>query len=143
MDGNVELLNYIHQNAEMGEDTIKQLLGIARNDEFKDMLRSQLDEYKLINDMANDKLKELGKSPKDLGAITKARTYMAINLKTMTNKSPSNISQMMIQGSTMGIIDITKKMKEYSDADKEVMDLAQRLLTFEQRNVDECKKYLH
>ena len=143
MDGNVELLNYIHQNAEMGEDTIEQLLGIARNDEFKNMLRSQLDEYKMIDDMANDKLKELGKSPKDIGAITKARTYMAINLKTMTNKSPSNISQMMIQGSTMGIIDITKKMKEYSDADKEVMDLAQRLLAFEQRNVDECKKYLH
>jgi hypothetical protein len=33
-------------------------------------------------------------------------------------------------------------MKEYSDADKEVMQLANRLLTFEQRNVDECKKYL-
>jgi len=142
MDGNVEFLNYIHQNAEMGEDTIEQLLGIARNDEFKDMLKSQLDEYKLINNIANEKLNKLGKSPKDIGAITKARTYMAINLKTMTNKSPSNISQMMIQGSTMGIIDITKKMKEYSDADKEVMQLANRLLTFEQRNVDECKKYL-
>ncbi|WP_315066541.1 hypothetical protein [uncultured Clostridium sp.] len=28
MNGNVELLNYIHQNSEMGQDTIKQLVDI-------------------------------------------------------------------------------------------------------------------
>lgn len=143
MDGNVELLNYIHQNAEMGQDTIRQLLGIVKDEDFKNLLKSQFDEYRSINDITNEKLDGLGKDPKDIGTVAKARTNIAINLKTLTDKSPSHISEMMIQGSTMGVIDITKKMKEYSNADKEIIDLANRLLTFEQRNVDECKKYLH
>ncbi|HEY9059729.1 MAG TPA: hypothetical protein VIO64_04380 [Pseudobacteroides sp.] len=142
MDENVELLNYIHQNAEMGRDTLEQLLGISKNEEFKEILRSQLDEYKLIDNMTKEKLAAFDKEPKDIGAVTKARTYIAINVKTLTDKSPSHISEMLIQGSTMGIIDITKKMKEHKDADKEIVDLANKLLAFEQRNVDECKKYL-
>jgi hypothetical protein len=35
MDGNVEFLNYIHQNAEMGKDTIHQLIGISQNKEYQ------------------------------------------------------------------------------------------------------------
>jgi len=64
MDGNVELLNYIHQNSEMGKDTINQLLGISRDEEYKKMLLSQLDEYKMIYDRTDEKLKELNKEAK-------------------------------------------------------------------------------
>ena len=39
----------------------------------------------------------------------------------------------------MGIIDITKKLKEYNEADKEILDLADKLLKLEQNNVEECK----
>lgn len=49
---------------------------------------------------------------------------------------------MLIQGSTMSIIDITKKIKEYSTADNKILALANKLFEFEQRNVEECKKYL-
>lgn len=49
---------------------------------------------------------------------------------------------MIIQGSTMGIVDITKKLKEYSVADMDISALAERLLKLEQQNVDEMKKFL-
>ncbi|WP_242878733.1 hypothetical protein [Clostridium beijerinckii] len=65
-----------------------------------------------------------------------------INLNTLVNKTSSHISEMMIQASTMGIIDITKRIKEYPNADKEILDLANKLLKLEQNNVEECKKYL-
>ncbi|NSB15433.1 hypothetical protein [Clostridium beijerinckii] len=35
MNGNVELLNYIHQNSEMGTNTIKQLVDISKDEEYK------------------------------------------------------------------------------------------------------------
>lgn len=142
MDENVELLNYIYQNSEMGTDTIEHLIGIAEDENFKSTLRSQFDEYKMINDITNEKLKEKYKEPKDINAFSKATTYMMINLRTLTDKSTSHISEMLIRGSTMGIVDITKKIKEYSNADKEIVDIANKLLEFEQRNVEECKKYL-
>jgi len=59
MDGNVELLNYIHQNSEMGQDTIEQLVGIAKDEEYRNMLQSQLEEYKMIYDITERKIKEL------------------------------------------------------------------------------------
>ena len=142
MNGNIELLNYIHQNAEMGKDTITQLIGISEDEEYKKMLKSQLEEYKAIYDKANKKINDMNKEAKDINVFAKVSTYIMINLKTLMNKSPSHISEMLIQGSTMGIIDITKKLKEYPNADKEILDLANKLLVFEQNNVEECKKYL-
>lgn len=142
MDGNVEFLNYIHQNAEMGKDTINQLIGISRDEEYKKMLQSQLQEYTMIYDSTDKKLKELNKEAKDINAFSKISTYAMVNLKTLANKSPSHISEMLIQGSTMGIIDLTKKLKEYDDADEEIIALANELLQLEQNNVEECKNYL-
>jgi len=73
---------------------------------------------------------------------TKLTTYFMININTLINKSPSHVAEMIIQGSTMGIIDVTKKLKEYKDANKDITALAQMLLTFEQQNVEEMKKFL-
>lgn len=142
MDGNVEFLNYINQNSEMGKNTINQLIGISQDEEYKKMLQSQLEEYKMIYDSTIEKLKELNKEAKDINVFSKASTYAMINLKTLTNKSTSHISEMLIQGSTMGIVDLTKKLKEYADADEEILVIANKLLHLEQNNVEECKKYL-
>ena len=101
MNGNVELLNYIHQNSEMGKDTIKKLLNISKDEEYKNMLKSQLDEYKMIYDASDRKLKEIRKDAKELNPFSKISTYFMINLNTLMNKSSSHISEMMIQGSTM------------------------------------------
>lgn len=142
MNGNVELLNYIYQNAEMGKNTISQLIGISQDEEYKKLLRSQLQEYISIYGSTDKKLKELNKDAKNINPFSKVTAYTMINFKTLADKTPSHLSEMLIQGSTMGIIDLTKKLKEYADADQEILSLANKLLEFEQNNVEECKKYL-
>jgi len=142
MNGNVELLNYIYQNSEMGQDTIKQLMGMVEDDAFKKTLDYQYNEYKKIFDVSDSKLKQVHGEGKGINVLTKASTYIMINLRTLVNRSSSHISEMLIQGSTMGIIDITKKLKEYKDADKEILDLGNRLMQFEQRSIKELKKFL-
>ena len=47
-----------------------------------------------------------------------------------------------MQGSTMGIIDMTRKLKEYQQADPEVRSLGDRLLEFELHNMEECRRFL-
>ncbi len=143
MDGNEELLNYIHQNSEMGIGTIQHLLEITKDEKFKKTLDSQKKEYEEINIAATEKLKERNKAAKDISAFAKASSNVMIDWKTLADKSASHISQMMIQGSTMGIIEMTKKLKEYDNADSDIVELANKLLQFEQKNVEECKRYLH
>ncbi|WP_373689037.1 hypothetical protein [Clostridium sp. YIM B02551] len=142
LDANNELLNYIYQNAEMGESTIKQLIPMVNDQAFKNNLQSQLNEYKTIFDIADRKLKELNRESKGIGTLTKVSTYIMININTLVNKTPSHIAEMLIRGSTMGIIDITKKIKDYQNQDKQILDIANRLLKFEERNVNELKGFL-
>lgn len=143
MDSSSALLTYIHQNAEMGRDTIKQLMGVTQDPGFEFLLQSQYREYTAINNISEKKLRARKTAIKDTGPLAKAAAYASIGLNTLTNKDPSHISEMLIRGSTTGVIDITKKINAHSmTADIDVLDLANGLLSFEQRNIDECKKYL-
>jgi len=142
MDKNTELLNYIYQNAEMGKDTISQLMDITEEKEFKELLKCQCNEYKHIFDLADEKLKKVSKEGKNISTLSKISTYITINLKTLNNKTSSHISEMLIQGSTMGIIDATKRIKDYDNSDEEILALAKKLLAFEERSIEEYKKFL-
>jgi transcriptional regulator with PAS, ATPase and Fis domain len=142
MNKNVELLNYIYQNSQMGLDTISHLLNVTEDAEYKGVLESQYKEYDSIFGETKDKLTHLDKEGKDINFYQKASADVMINLKTLTDKSPSHISEMMIQGSTMGVIDSIKKLKEYKDADADILGLGQKLLAFEEANIEQCKKYL-
>lgn len=142
MDKNVEFLNYIYQNAEMGKNTLSQLIDITEDDNYKELLKSHLITYITIYDNTEKELQEINKKAKGINIFSKSSTSTMINLKTMLNKSPSHISEMLIQGSTMGIIDMTKKLKEYNNVKGYVLSIANELLTFERNSIEEYKKYL-
>lgn len=142
MDKNVEFLNYIYQNAEMGENTLSQLIDITEDDNYKELIKSHLITYITIYDNTEKELQEINKKAKGINIFSKSSTSTMINLKTMLNKSTSHISEMLIQGSTMGIIDMTKKLKEYNNVKGYVLSIANELLTFERNSIEEYKKYL-
>ncbi len=142
MNTNVEFLNYIHQNAQMGKDTVKQLIDISNDEQFKNMLKSQHNEYVSVFDKTNTLLEQFNKKAKGTNVLSKVTFYLIVNMQTLTNKTASHLSEMLIQGSTMGIIQITKKISEYNTANTQILDLANQLLNIEQKNVDECKKFL-
>lgn len=142
MDGNTELLNYIYQNSQMGVRTIEQLLNIVEDKEFKEHLQVQEEEYKKLNQTSVELLNERGHEEKEIGNMAKISSYMSINMKTLTDKTPSHISDMLIQGSTMGIIDATKNIKKYASADSNILKLAEKLLKTEQDNIEQLKKFL-
>ena len=144
MNANVEMLNYIYKNAQMGQNSINHLLDIVKEDsKFRNLLDNQFTDYKTIFDTAEKSLNELGFEAKGNNAIQKFETYMMIDMKTIKDKSPDHVAEMLIQGSTMGIIQITRRLKDYTGSiDKNVQKLAEKLLSIEQHNVEECRKFL-
>jgi hypothetical protein len=142
MDKNTELLNYIYQNSEMGIGTIKQLIEIVEDDDFLLQLKYQLSEYESINKTSLDRLKSLGHEEVGISNMVKISSYITIVVKTLVDKSSANISELLIEGSTMGIIDATQNIEKYKSADKDILMLADRLLKTEQINVEQLKKFL-
>lgn len=143
-NGNIEFLNYIYQNAEMGKDTISQLINIVEDSSsFTQTLEAQLRGYNEVFDIARHKIEEANKTSQGIEFFEKFTINAMINFKTLINKTPSHIAEMLIQGSTMGIVDITKKLKEYKAAShEETSALAEKLLISEQHNIEELKKFL-
>ncbi|NLK99640.1 MAG: hypothetical protein GX271_03140 [Clostridiales bacterium] len=142
MNGNAELLNFIYQNSQMGVDTINQLIGIVEDDDFKNHIKAQYKEYKEIHQAAKKLLNENGYDEKGISALEKIRTYLMINMQTLTDKSASHIAEMLIIGSNMGIINAVKNLKKYKNAEQSIINLMERLLKYEENNVQQLKKFL-
>ena len=142
MNGNAELLNFVFQNSQMGVDTIKQLLGIAEDVDFKKHLESQYKEYEEINSAAKKALNEHGNDEKGISKLEQIKTYLMINMQTMVDKTASHIAEMLIIGSNMGIIDAVKNLKKYKNAEHEILNLMEKLLKSEENNIQQLKKFL-
>lgn len=142
MNGNAELLNFIYQNSQMGVGTIEHLIGINEVEEFKKLLTSQLNGYREIRTDVKSLLNKNGYDEKGISALEKVRTYLMINMQTLTNKTPSHISEMLIIGSNMGVIDAIKNIKKYQGAEREILELMDKLLKFEDENIKQLKNFL-
>jgi predicted methyltransferase len=139
---NIEMLNYVYQNAEMGKTTIEQILKEVNFLEFRDVLKEQLRDYQYVVNKCDTILSEEGKLPKGVDVMPKIMSYFKIKFDTLKDDTPSHIAEMMINGSTMGITDITKNLNRYNNINNETKDLASRLLKIEQDNIDVLKSYL-
>ena len=142
MINNQQMLNYVSQKAEMGRDGIMHVIKIAEDPAFRKALESQLSEYQQVYDAADDMLRKRGGEPDESNAVAKMMSYVTSSMKTLTDNSPSRIAEMMIQGSTMGITKIQKRINEYDGSDERVRDVANKLLKTEQANIDQMKKFL-
>ena len=142
MDQNADLLNYIYQNSQMGISTTKQLENVTGDSDFSTQLHSQRREYTKVNRKAAKMLHQYGHTEQGLSRMTQTSSTMTIGAKTLLDRSPSHISDMMIQGSTRGIIDMTRQMKRHPYANFEILRLADHLVRLEQSNIEELKYYL-
>ena len=75
--------------------------------------------------------------------LQKIRTYLMVNIQTMTDHSASNIAAMLIRGSSMGITEAVQKLNRYEgETEKDIRKLMEELKKFEERNIEELKAYL-
>lgn len=142
MNGNAEMLNFIYQNSQMGVETIEHLAGIVEDAEFKKHLESQYREYKEIHHTARQMLNDNGYDEKGISAFEKIRTYLMINIQTLTDKSATHIAEMLIIGSNMGVINAIKNIRKYKNAEPQIVGLMDKLQKFEENNINQLKAFL-
>lgn len=143
MNKDIEFLDYIYQNAEMGLVGIDKIIDKVENEDLESLILEQRSEYEHIMEDAKEIYKKYGKDEKELSKLTKLSSNIMTDMMLITKKGETNlITKMMIEGSNKGIIAITEKLNHYKDSDKEIIDLAEKLLATEQHNLDELKKYL-
>ncbi|MFV0440401.1 MAG: hypothetical protein ACK5LV_03795 [Lachnospirales bacterium] len=138
-----ELLNYVYKNAQMGVETLSGLINITEDKSFKNELKSQFEEYSSILDETKMLISKNDEDEEGLSLFEKIESYITLNIKTLKDKSSSNISEMLIIGSTMGTIQATRSINKYKGkCFEEEIKLMEKLLDTEENNIKELKKYL-
>ena len=132
---NLNMLEAIVQNTEMGKNTLDQLVPMA------ELLR-QRNIYRQLNQEAHAAIDACGGSAQGQSAMAKLNTKVSIGMKTITDKSTRNLAEMLTQGSGMGVVDCIKSQKDYPDAAPGSKRLMQKLQDFEEDNRLKLEQYL-
>ena len=123
----IELLQYVHETAEMGIEGLNSLDGQVRDDSLRRVLSQQGAEYRQIADP---------------GLLAKVSAEVMSTFKTLADPSASNIAEMVIQGNTMGATKSTRHLGDYAGGNREIRNLAERLLHTEEANAAQMKQFL-
>ena len=142
MNDNVKLLNFIYQNSQMGVETIEQLEKIVEDKDFKRYLKEKYEGYLKIHKDAKEKLNDHGYDEKGISTFEKIRTYLTINIQTLTDKSISHIAEMMMIGSTMGIVNAIRNLSDYSHAQDDILKLMKTLKEFEEKSYNDLQEFI-
>jgi len=68
--------------------------------------------------------------------------WMGVQMNTLLDKTSSHMAEMLIQGSSMGMIDNTKTLNTHKNLSPKVEKLTRRLNEIEENNVEAMKRYL-
>ncbi|WP_279160359.1 hypothetical protein [Thomasclavelia cocleata] len=142
MNDDVKLLNFIYQNSQMGVETIDQLEKIVEDKDFKRYLKEKYEGYCKIHKDAKEKLNSHGYDEKGISSFEKLRTYLMINMQTLTDKSTTHIAEMMMIGSTMGIVSAIRNLNDYSNADNNIIKLMETLKAFEEKSYHDLQVFI-
>ncbi|MDO4568545.1 MAG: hypothetical protein Q4B99_06265 [Clostridia bacterium] len=142
MNPGTELLQYIHKTAEIGCEGILSVLDYAQDDGLRDALTAQLEEYRAFERDAEHLLLERGERSADVGSVAKASAHVMSAAKLIPERSSSRIAEMTIEGNNMGISKTLKHLHNYAGDEREIVDLATRLLAVQRENVRQLQAYL-
>ena len=145
MDETNELLEYIYEDCEMATITLTKLLEElqGKDNKIKKVVEDILKEYEKYLKESKKILKEHKIKPKKVSFMAKMGAKEGINLNVKKDNSDSKISDIVIQGLVMGIVNITKKIDSFEkDVNKDIVNLAKKLLAFQEKSVDVLKEYL-
>lgn len=142
-ENNLKILKEIHKATKMGMDSISFVAEKLDDNKLKDNLSFQYTQYGQVMDRVNKLYENYGEIPEDKNVMNTIMGWTGVQMNTINDKTPSHIAEMMIQGTTMGIIEGRKLMNnEANQASKDVKDLLNNFVTFQENNVEQLKKFL-
>ena len=140
---NLKILKEIHKATKMGMDSISFVSEKLDDNKLKDNLSFQYTQYGKVIDRVNKLYENYGEIPEDKNVMNTIMGWTGVQMNTLKDKTPSHIAEIMIEGTTMGIIEGRKLLNnEAEQVSKDVRDLLNNFVTFQENNVEQLKKFL-
>lgn len=138
----IEILKEISKDAKMGMDSITMVNKKVQDENFRQLLNTQHNEYQNIFDRTQELLVQNNEEIEDVPMMQKMMGWTGIQMNTMNDKSNSQLSELLIQGNDMGIVKGTKLLHEFNFTDSQIQNLLADFVRLQEKNIDDLKKFL-
>ena len=140
---NLNILDEVNKGATMGMDAISFVSDKVSDSKFKEVLDTEYNKYKKISQRVNDLYANYSnKEPHETNTMNKMMTWYGIQMKTMTDDSNSKLSELLMQGTNMGIIEGRRLMNQNTDIAPDVKNILNDFVVMQEDSVETLKKYL-
>ena len=130
---NLNLLEAVVQNTEMGKNTLEQIVPMTEDPAFRAELLRERNLYRELNQEAHTAIEACGGTAQGQSIMAKLNTKMGIGMKTLTDRSTRNLAEMLSEGSSQG---------DYPDAAPGSKRLMQKLQDLEEENRLKLEQFL-
>ena len=145
MDHNdLNVLDEVNKGATMGMDAIEFIEKKVGDENFKHTLEVEYNKYKDISQRVNALYENYTyeKAPHETSPMDKVMTWWGIQMKAMNDKSNSNLSELLLNGTNMGIIEGRRLLNQNPNINKEIHTLLGDFVKMQEDSVETLKCYL-
>ena len=140
---NLNILDEVNKGATMGMDAITFVSEKVSDHTFKEVLDTEFNKYKDISRRVNDLYSNYSdKEPHETTTMNKMMTWYGIQMRTMTDDTTSKLSELLMQGTNMGIIEGRRLMNQNPNAAPDVKSILNDFVVMQEDSVETLKKYL-
>lgn len=140
---NLNILDEINKGATMGMDAISYVSEKVSDNKFKQVLDTEYNKYQKISERVNNLYSNYSnKEPHETNAMNKMMTWYGIQMKTMTDDTTSKLSELLMQGTNMGIIEGRRLINQNPQANPDVKNILNDFVVMQEDSVETLKKYL-
>ncbi|MBQ3414017.1 MAG: hypothetical protein IJH39_01425 [Clostridia bacterium] len=143
---NLNILDEVNKGATMGMDAIAYVSEKVEDQDFKHVLDVEYNKYEKISERVNNLYSNYtSKEPHETNVMNKMMTWYGIQMKTMTDDTTSKLSELLMQGTNMGIIEgrrLINANDNSSNISPDVKNILNDFVVMQEDSVETLKKYL-
>ena len=138
----LKVLDDYYKAIKMGEDSYSMLIEKTTDSEFKELLQKQSNKYEEFLNTLHTEYNKIDEEPTDTPVMQKVMGWTGINLNTLADSSNSHISEILIQGAIMGVIEVNKLLNSNPNLNKDLAHSLSSFGEFQYKIIEELKQYL-
>lgn len=143
-NNNLNVLDEVNKGATMGMDAINAISDKTKDADLKETLKVEYNKYKNISQRVNDIYSHYhtNKEPHETNAMNKMMTWYGVQMRTIKDDTPSKLSELLMQGTNMGIIEGRRLLNHNTRIDEAVKNVLNDFVVMQEDSIETLKKFL-
>ena len=145
-NNNLNILDEVNKGATMGMNAIKMVGDKTHDADLKSTLKTEYEKYNKISERIHNLYSQIttDKEPHEVNEMEKMMTWYGIQMRTITDDTPSKLSELLMQGTNMGIIEGRRLLNHNQNTrvDESVKNILNDFVAMQEDSVETLKKFL-